>query len=147
MKKNCRKIESSLYWNFVILKVLLYSVYRFVKKQGLTRTFYECDEFMWRLGDRKLPDAIDFDGGSDWILLNREFVTYVVNSDDALVTGLKHLYQYALLPAEVCFLFFFVFIETDALAGKNNINLVGFFRPKNLIIFSDHDVRNIETFL
>ena len=76
--------------------------YRFVKKQGLSRTFYECDEHMWRLGDRELPTSIDFDGGSDWIALNRVFVQYVVKSEDNLVSGLKHLYKYALLPAEVC---------------------------------------------
>lgn len=76
-------------------------IFRFIKKQGLTRTFYECDEHMWRLGERTLPDTIDFDGGSDWIALNHKFVDYVVNSQDSLVTGLKHLYQYALLPAEV----------------------------------------------
>lgn len=56
---------------------------------------------MWRLGDRELPSSIDFDGGSDWIVLNRVFVQYVVNSEDSLVSGLKHLYKYALLPAEV----------------------------------------------
>ena len=56
---------------------------------------------MWRLGDRVLPDSIDFDGGSDWIALNRKFVSYVVHSEDTLVKGLKHLYGYALLPAEV----------------------------------------------
>ena len=56
---------------------------------------------MWRLGDRDLPDSIDFDGGSDWICLNRKFVDYVVNSNDNLILGLKHLYRYALLPAEV----------------------------------------------
>ena len=72
-----------------------------MKKQGISRTFLECDEHMWRLGDRKLPDTIDFDGGSDWIGINRKFVDYVVNSKDTLVLGLRHLYSYALLPAEV----------------------------------------------
>lgn len=82
----------------------IYFFHRFVKKQGIARTFYECDEHMWRLGDRTLPDTIDFDGGSDWIGLNRKFVTYVTYSTDTLVLGLKHLYGYALLPAEVsCF--------------------------------------------
>ena len=80
--------------------------FRFVKKQGLSRIFYECDEHMWRLGDRDLPTNIDFDGGSDWICLNRKFVDYLVHSEDTLVTGLKHMYRYALLPAEVriCFI-------------------------------------------
>lgn len=72
-----------------------------MRKQGISRTFYECDEHMWRLGDRKLPTSVDFDGGSDWIGLNRKFVNYVTQSQDTLVLGLKHLYGYALLPAEV----------------------------------------------
>ncbi|XP_066924651.1 xylosyltransferase 2-like [Clytia hemisphaerica] len=76
---------------------------RFVKKQGLSRIFYECDEHMWRLGDRDLPSNIDFDGGSDWICLNRKFVDYLVHSDDTLVNGMKHMYRYALLPAESFF--------------------------------------------
>ena len=61
---------------------------------------------MWRLGDRQLPEEIDFDGGSDWICLNRKFVDYVVNSRDTLVLGLRQLYGYALLPAEVPHLVF-----------------------------------------
>ena len=56
---------------------------------------------MWRLGNRDLPKNIDFDGGSDWICLNRKFVDYVVHSQDALVPGLKYFYKYSLLPAEV----------------------------------------------
>lgn len=57
---------------------------------------------MWRLGDRKIPPDIDIDGGSDWIGLNRKFCHYLVTSKDPLVTSLKHLYSYSLLPAEVC---------------------------------------------
>jgi hypothetical protein len=82
---------------------------------------------MWRLGDRKLPDAIDFDGGSDWILLNREFVSYVVNSNDALVTGLKHLYQYALLPAEVGAQFRLFSLIFDKLISVNNWKMFDIF--------------------
>jgi len=57
---------------------------------------------MWRLGDRKVPPEIDIDGGSDWIGLNRKFCHYLVTSKDPLVTSLKHMYSYSLLPAEVC---------------------------------------------
>ena len=89
------------YQKFSYIEIINFSL-RFVKKQGISRTFYECDEHMWRLGDRTLPDTVDFDGGSDWIGLNRKFVNYVVHSEDTLVNGLKHLYSYALLPAEVC---------------------------------------------
>lgn len=56
---------------------------------------------MWRLGDRKIPEGIAVDGGSDWFLLNRGFVNYVVNSRDELVSSMKRFYAYTLLPAEV----------------------------------------------
>lgn len=56
---------------------------------------------MWRLGDRKIPEGVAVDGGSDWFLLNRAFVDYVVRSTDELVSGLKRFYTFTLLPAEV----------------------------------------------
>ncbi|XP_029185216.2 LOW QUALITY PROTEIN: xylosyltransferase 1-like [Acropora millepora] len=76
---------------------------RFIKKQGLDRTFLECDEHMWRLGNRSLPPEIDIDGGSDWIALNRKFCHYLVMSKDPLVATLRHMYGYSLLPAESFF--------------------------------------------
>ncbi|XP_039979693.1 xylosyltransferase 1-like isoform X2 [Xiphias gladius] len=76
---------------------------RFIRKQGLDRLFYECDTHMWRLGDRKIPEGIAVDGGSDWFLLNRPFVDYVVNSRDELVSNMKRFYTYTLLPAESFF--------------------------------------------
>lgn len=74
---------------------------RFIRKQGLDRLFYECDTHMWRLGDRKIPEGVSVDGGSDWFLLNRLFVAYVINSQDDLVANMKRFYAYTLLPAEV----------------------------------------------
>uniref|UniRef100_A0A3Q2QTV0 Xylosyltransferase 1 n=1 Tax=Fundulus heteroclitus TaxID=8078 RepID=A0A3Q2QTV0_FUNHE len=74
---------------------------RFIRKQGLDRVFYECDTHMWRLGDRKIPEGVSVDGGSDWFLLSRPFVDYVVNSRDELVSNMKRFYAYTLLPAEV----------------------------------------------
>jgi hypothetical protein len=56
---------------------------------------------MWRLGDRRIPEGIAVDGGSDWFLLNRKFVEYVTFSTDDLVTKMKQFYAYTLLPAEV----------------------------------------------
>ncbi|KAF7242925.1 Xylosyltransferase 1, partial [Varanus komodoensis] len=78
---------------------------RFIRKQGLDRLFLECDTHMWRLGDRKIPEGITIDGGSDWFLLNRKFVEYVTFSTDDLVTKMKRFYSYTLLPAEqlACF--------------------------------------------
>lgn len=74
---------------------------RFIRKQGLDKTFHECDTHMWRLGSRDLPDGIRMDGGSDWIALNRKFCNYVVHGTDDLLVGLKKIYKYTLLPAEV----------------------------------------------
>ncbi|XP_065267607.1 xylosyltransferase 1 [Emys orbicularis] len=76
---------------------------RFIRKQGLDRLFLECDTHMWRLGDRKIPEGITLDGGSDWFLLNRKFVEYVIFSSDDLVTKMKRFYSYTLLPAESFF--------------------------------------------
>uniref|UniRef100_A0A667XVR7 Xylosyltransferase 1 n=1 Tax=Myripristis murdjan TaxID=586833 RepID=A0A667XVR7_9TELE len=84
---------------------------RFIRKQGLDRLFYECDTHMWRLGDRKIPEGISVDGGSDWFLLNRMFVEYVINSKDDLVTSMKRFYAYTLLPAES---FFHTVLENSA---------------------------------
>jgi len=58
---------------------------------------------MWRIGNRELPLGLQIDGGSDWICLNRDFAGYVVNSEEELVTGLKTLFSYTLLPAESFF--------------------------------------------
>ena len=74
---------------------------RFIQKQGLDQTFYECDNHLWRVGPRTLPEGIRIDGGSDWICLYKDFVEYLITSQDDLVTGLKELYKYTLLPAEV----------------------------------------------
>ncbi|XP_061455462.1 xylosyltransferase 1 isoform X2 [Rhineura floridana] len=76
---------------------------RFIRKQGLDRLFLECDAHMWRLGDRKIPEGITVDGGSDWFLLNRKFVEYITFSNDDLVTKMKRFYSYTLLPAESFF--------------------------------------------
>lgn len=76
--------------------------FRFIRKQGLTRTFYECDYHLWRVGNRTLPTGIRVDGGSDWICLNRKFISYLLTTEDELVKGLQKYYKFAILPAEVC---------------------------------------------
>ncbi|XP_076246321.1 xylosyltransferase oxt [Calliopsis andreniformis] len=79
-------------------------VQRFITKQGLDKTFVECDTRMWRIGDRKLPDGIQIDGGSDWVALSREFVEYVANPNpDTLVSDLLRVFKYTLLPVESFF--------------------------------------------
>lgn len=77
-------------------------VQRFVQKQGLDKTFVECEAHMWRAGGRSLPWGVAVDGGSDWVALSRPFVTYLTQQPrDELVSGLLSLFQYTLLPAEV----------------------------------------------
>uniref|UniRef100_A0A182QK58 protein xylosyltransferase n=1 Tax=Anopheles farauti TaxID=69004 RepID=A0A182QK58_9DIPT len=83
-------------------------VQRFIQKQGLDMTFVECDNRMWRIGDRSLPAGITIDGGSDWVCLSRAFAAYVTgNGDpskrDELVQGLLRVFEYTILPAESFF--------------------------------------------
>nr|AAA75448.1 unknown [Drosophila melanogaster] len=78
---------------------------KFIQKQGLDKTFVECDTHMWRIGDRKLPAGIQVDGGSDWVALSRPFVGYVTHprEDDELLQALLKLFRHTLLPAESFF--------------------------------------------
>eukprot|EP00066_Takifugu_rubripes_P009739 XP_003976980.2 PREDICTED: xylosyltransferase 1-like [Takifugu rubripes] len=101
---------------------------RFIRKQGLDRLFFECDTHMWRLGDRKIPEGIAVDGGSDWFLVSRPFVDYVVNSQDELVSSMKRFYAYTLLPAES---FFHTVLENSAHCQTmvdNNLRLTNWNR-------------------
>lgn len=74
---------------------------RFIQKQGLDRTFVECDNHMWRVGTRPLPKHVTIDGGSDWIAINRHYSHYLVTGDDDLLVGMKRIFEFSLLPAEV----------------------------------------------
>ncbi|KAJ8931234.1 hypothetical protein NQ314_015878 [Rhamnusium bicolor] len=79
-------------------------VQRFIQKQGLDKTFVECETRMWRVGDRRLPYGVQVDGGSDWVALSRKFVQYVANPiPDDLVSGLLKIFKHTLLPAESFF--------------------------------------------
>uniref|UniRef100_A0A182XMH0 protein xylosyltransferase n=1 Tax=Anopheles quadriannulatus TaxID=34691 RepID=A0A182XMH0_ANOQN len=82
-------------------------VQRFIQKQGLDMTFVECDNRMWRIGDRPLPAGITIDGGSDWVCLSRDFARYVtgdgVGQRDELIQGLLRVFEYTILPAESFF--------------------------------------------
>lgn len=79
-------------------------VQRFIQKQGLDKSFVECDTHMWRIGDRQLPWGVQIDGGSDWVALSRDFVEYVSrNNTDDLVSGLLTVFKHTLLPAESFF--------------------------------------------
>lgn len=92
----------------------------FLRKQGLEWTFFECENHMWRLAPRKIPENVRIDGGSDWVVLNRQFLDYVTFSDDSLVAGLKEYFRYSLLPAESFFHSVLInSIHCDSLADAN----------------------------
>ncbi|KAA3681206.1 protein xylosyltransferase [Paragonimus westermani] len=76
---------------------------RFVVAQGMDRIFAYCDQHIWHLGRRPYPTGIVFDGGSDWMVLPREFVDYIVHSHDVVLTKLKQYATYSLLPVEMFF--------------------------------------------
>lgn len=82
---------------------------------------------MWRLGDRKIPEGIAVDGGSDWFLLNRKFVEYVTFSKDDLVTKMKRFYSYTLLPAEVSSERSLCFLKGNFCARLKDDKVRGFF--------------------
>ncbi|CBY09500.1 unnamed protein product [Oikopleura dioica] len=76
---------------------------KFITKQGLDRVFFECDNHMYRISERKTPIGIEIDGGSDWIALNREFSEWLVFSKDENLEQLKIWFNFTLLPAESFF--------------------------------------------
>lgn len=103
--KSLEKLESFLSANKGLNFVKSHGreVQRFIKKQGLDKTFIECETHMWRVGERRLPKGIVIDGGSDWIALSSEFVTYIVGQQNELLAGLDIIFKHTLLPAESFF--------------------------------------------
>lgn len=77
---------------------------KFVRKQGLNKVFYECENRMWRLHHRGMPENLQINGGSDWFALHRSLCEYA-NSDanDGVLKELNVWYNYTLLPAESYF--------------------------------------------
>ncbi|KAF6203252.1 hypothetical protein GE061_003670 [Apolygus lucorum] len=104
-------------------------VQRFITKQGLDKSFVECDAHMWRIGDRKLPTGIVVDGGSDWLALSRPFVEYLASGGtETLVQGLTTIFKYSLLPAES---FFHTALRNSAFCKSyvdNNLHLTNWRR-------------------
>lgn len=102
---------------------------RFIQKQGLDKTFVECDTHMWRIGDRELPHGIQIDGGSDWVALDRDFVEYVTQEDgDTLLGGLLKVFKHTLLPAES---FFHTVLRNSKFCGTyidNNLHVTNWKR-------------------
>ena len=76
---------------------------QFQNGQGMRKMFYNCDDHMYRVGDRSLPFGLQWVGGSDWVVLHKDFIHYLVTSDDALVKGLTNFYFYSIMAPESFF--------------------------------------------
>ena len=76
---------------------------KFQDGQGMRKMFYNCEDRMYRVGDRSLPFGLQWVGGSDWVILHRDFAHYLVTSDDALVRGLTNFYFYSIMAPESFF--------------------------------------------
>lgn len=103
---------------------------RFIQKQGLDKTFVECDTHMWRIGDRKLPSGVQIDGGSDWVGLSKPFVEYILHNkdNDELLKGLMVIFKHTLLPAES---FFHTVLRNSKFCGTyvdNNLHVTNWKR-------------------
>lgn len=77
---------------------------RFSKNQAFETSFLQCENRMWRLGQKTVPLGIQFSGGSDWFCLNAKFINYLIKSKENFVDNLKLFFKYSLLPSEVKFL-------------------------------------------
>ncbi|VDK26201.1 unnamed protein product [Anisakis simplex] len=59
-------------------------------------------ELEYHLARSVFPDSIRFDGGSDWLVLSRDFAQFAL-TNDALVRSLREMFANILLPVESFF--------------------------------------------
>lgn len=69
--------------------------------QAYEKSFVQCENRMWRIGEKKTPIGIQFFGGSDWFCLDFDFVNYIIKSKESYIENLKQFFNYSLLPSEV----------------------------------------------
>ncbi|KAK6757437.1 hypothetical protein RB195_015328 [Necator americanus] len=80
-----------------------YNTAKFIQKQGFDFVFVECENRMWRIGKRdEFPRNLRIDGGSDWIILHRDFAEYSI-SEDELPRKMRTLFGSVILPVESFF--------------------------------------------
>ncbi|CAF3556624.1 unnamed protein product [Rotaria socialis] len=120
----------SMYTSYNFLRSHGREPYKFIRSQGLFHTFIHCDDYMFRIGPRPLIQNIIYDGGSDWYVLNRDFVHYVTYGNDELVNGLRHIFNYSLLPCESFFHTVLSNSEHCDTYIRNNLRLVHWNRER-----------------
>ncbi len=65
--------------------------------------FHECDQHMWKLGNRTLQFGVQYGGGGDWFVLDYKFVNYLSNTNNVLMRNLIDFLNFTSSPLEVCF--------------------------------------------
>ncbi|KPM03588.1 xylosyltransferase oxt-like protein [Sarcoptes scabiei] len=85
---------------------------------------------MWRIGDRKLIKGIVWDGGSDWIVLSKNFSHYLTYSQDHLLSSLREYFRFSLLPVESFFHTILRNSEFCATIVSNNLRSTNWNRKK-----------------
>ncbi|CAH8584049.1 unnamed protein product [Schistosoma turkestanicum] len=87
----------------IFLRSFSHTGQSFLRNQGFGQLFLECDSYVWHLGERSIPSGIILDGGSDWMILPKIFVDYVIYSEANLLRDIKEYFRYSLLPVESFF--------------------------------------------
>ncbi|PAA74223.1 hypothetical protein BOX15_Mlig011848g2 [Macrostomum lignano] len=105
----------------------------FMRKQAIERYFVQCDNHMYFLGSRQPIEGLLFDGGSDWLTLNREFVQFVISGLDnnhTIVTNIVEYFKYGLLPVESVFHTIAQNTELCGRVANANLRLVNWDRKR-----------------
>jgi protein xylosyltransferase len=81
-------------------------ILRTLLDHGMMCHFLECDDHMWRLGERSIPIGIQYEGATDWLCLHYNIIEYIVTSNDRFVKQLTNLFRHIQVPTEVNYIYF-----------------------------------------
>ena len=96
--------EFTLFLNARInLNFITYNSYKDYDSNTGRYLFHECDQHMWKLGNRTLQFGVQYGGGSDWLVLDSKFVNYLSNTNNVLVRNLIDFFNFTSVPLEVFF--------------------------------------------
>ena len=104
--------------------------YRYIHSEGLHYAFVQCGDYVWRVGVRPPLDGVVIHGGSDWLILPREFGLYAVYANNSLARGLRTWFKNAILPVES---FFHTLAHNSHFCDRvvdNNLRLTNWQRPR-----------------
>ncbi|VDM31545.1 unnamed protein product [Hydatigera taeniaeformis] len=87
----------------IFVKQTAEEIFKYIHSEGLQYAFVQCGNYVWRAGARPPLDGVVIHGGSDWLILPRDFAFYAVFCNDSLVQGLRIWFRNAILPVESFF--------------------------------------------